>query len=279
MDNINTSGCFQCRDLILPLKRKTYIMGILNVTPDSFSDGGRFNDVETAVRRAREMIVEGADIIDIGGESTRPGHVQVGVMDEINRVVPVIEKLSGQINIPISIDTSKAEVAEKALMAGAHIVNDVWGLQRDKAIAGVAARFGAGVVMMHNQETAVYTDLMSDIKVFLEKSIRIAEQAGIDRDRMIIDPGVGFGKTLEHNLEVIKRLSELETLKLPVLLGTSRKSMIGKVLNLPENDRVEGTAATVAIGITYGADFIRVHDVWQIARVVKMSDAIIRGHG
>lgn len=267
---------FECGMHRLPIGERTYIMGILNVTPDSFSDGGKYVKLEAAVAKAKEMVENGANIIDVGGESTRPGHQPVDAIDEINRVVPVIERLSKEINVPISVDTSKALVAQKALEAGAHIVNDVWGLQRDPGLAEVIAKAGAGIVMMHNNEKAEYVDLMGDIIKFLRKSIEIAEKAGIKRENMVIDPGVGFGKTLEHNLEVMRKLKELSTLNLPVLLGTSRKSLIGNILELPINERMEGTAATVTLGIAKGADFVRVHDVKEMDKVVRMTDAMVR---
>jgi dihydropteroate synthase len=267
---------FECGKHKLPIGEKTYIMGILNITPDSFSDGGKFNNVESAVKKAKHMIENGADIIDIGGESTRPGHKPVDAIEEINRVVPVIEILAKEINVPISVDTSKAIVAEKALKAGAHIVNDVWGLQKDPELADVVARYSAGVVMMHNQDNSEYNDLMGDIVKFLRNSIEIAEKAGIRRENMVVDPGIGFGKNLDHNLEVMRRLKELSSLNLPVLLGTSRKSLIGNILDLPVDERLEGTAATVTLGIANGADFVRVHDVREIARVVRMTDAMVR---
>lgn len=267
---------FECGKHKLPIGEKTYIMGILNITPDSFSDGGKFNNLESAVKRAKHMIENGADIIDIGGESTRPGHKPVDAIEEINRVVPVIEALAKEINVPISVDTSKAIVADKALNAGARIVNDVWGLQKDPELADVVARYSAGVVMMHNQDNSEYSDLMGDIVKFLRKSIEIAEKAGIRRENMVVDPGIGFGKNLDHNLEVMRRLKELSSLNLPVLLGTSRKSLIGNILDLPVDERLEGTSATVTLGIANGADFVRVHDVREIARVVRMTDAMVR---
>lgn len=267
---------FECGKHKLPIGEKTYIMGILNVTPDSFSDGGHFNSIESAIRHARDMVEAGADIIDIGGESTRPGHEVVDVLEEIGRVVPVIEKLAKEISVPISVDTSKALVAEKAIQAGADIVNDVWGLQRDPGMAEAVAKGGAGVVMMHNQDEKVYKDVMGDIIKFLRKSIELAEKAGIRKECMVVDPGIGFGKTLEHNLEVMRRLKELNSLNLPVLLGTSRKSMIGNILNLPVNERLEGTAATVTLGIANKIDIIRVHDVKEMTRVVRMTDAMVR---
>ncbi|HOQ38148.1 MAG TPA: dihydropteroate synthase [Acetivibrio sp.] len=267
---------FECGKYRLPMGEKTYVMGILNVTPDSFSDGGQYVELGNAVKRAREMVEHGADIIDVGGESTRPGHQPVDVFEEINRVVPVIEKLSKELNVPVSVDTSKALVAEKAIAAGACIVNDVWGLQRDPGMAQVISKNGAGVIMMHNSDIKEYRDIMGDIIRFLRKSIEIAEEAGIARENMVVDPGIGFGKNLEHNLEVMRRLKELGTLNLPVLLGTSRKSMIGNVLELPVNERLEGTAATVTLGIANGVDIVRVHDVKEMTRVVRMTDAMVR---
>jgi dihydropteroate synthase len=267
---------FQCRDFKLPIGEKTYVMGILNVTPDSFSDGGSYRCVEAAVKRAKEMVREGAHIIDVGGESTRPGHEPVELEEEIRRVVPVIERLAAELDVPISVDTSKSVVAKKALEAGAHVVNDIWGLQRDREIAGVAASFGAGVIMMHNRDDKEYKDLMGDIIRFLRDSIIIAKNAGIDESALAIDPGIGFGKTMEHNIEVLKRLKELKTIGLPILLGTSRKSFIGNTLDLPVSERVEGTAATVALGISSGADIVRVHDVKEMARVARMTDAVVR---
>ena len=268
---------FNCRDFSLELGKKTYVMGILNVTPDSFSDGGSYDSVDSAVRRARRMVEEGVNIIDVGGESTRPGHIPVDTPEEIRRVVPVIERLCTELNVPVSVDTSKAAVAEEALKAGAHIINDVWGFSRDPRIAGVAAQYRAGVILMHNQEHRVYENLMGDVLRFLRSSIDTALQAGIRRERIAVDPGIGFGKTLEHNLEIMRRLEELGFLGQPVLLGTSRKSMIGNVLDLPVHERVEGTAATVALGIARGVDFVRIHDVREMVRVARMTDAIVRG--
>jgi len=266
----------KCRDKTLEIGKRTYIMGILNMTPDSFSDGGKYNTLEKGIERALQMIEEGADIIDVGGESTRPGYTPVDEEEEIRRIIPVIERLSKISDVIISVDTMKANVALRALEAGAHIVNDVWGLQKDPKMAEVVAKYKAGVVMMHNSILAEYDDVVKSIIEFLKKSIEIAEKAGIQRDQMIVDPGIGFGKTLEHNLEVMNRLEELKILGLPVLLGTSRKSMIGKVLNLDVEDRLEGTAATVAVGIVKGVDIIRVHDVKEMSRVAKMTDAMVR---
>jgi dihydropteroate synthase len=267
---------FECCNHRLNMGDKTYIMGILNVTPDSFSDGGSYNNLEKALNRAKDMVLNGADIIDVGGESTRPGYKEVDALEEINRVVPVIEKLSKELEIPISVDTSKAIVAEKALKAGAHIVNDVWGLQKDSKMADVIAQKGAGVVVMHNSQNTDYDDLIGDVTRFLRKSIHIANEAGIRYESIMIDPGIGFGKTLEHNLEIMRKLNEFSSLNQPILIGTSRKSIVGNILELPVGERVEGTAATVTLGISKGADVVRVHDVREMSRVAKMTDAIVR---
>lgn len=267
---------FECRGYKLPLGKKTYIMGILNVTPDSFSDGGKYLSFEAAIKKARDMVKEGADIIDIGGESTRPGFSTVEAAEEIERVLPVIEILVKELKVPISIDTNKGLVAEKALEAGAHIINDIWGLQKDPLMAEIASRYNAGVIIMHNKEDKLYNVLMEEIKDFLKNSIDIAQKAGIGNSSIVIDPGIGFGKTFEHNLEVMRRLNELKDLGFSILLGTSRKSFIGQILNLPVTERVEGTAATTALGIAAGVDIVRVHDVKETYRVVKVTDAIIR---
>jgi dihydropteroate synthase len=262
----------------LTLGHRTHIMGILNVTPDSFSDGGRYIDEDRAVAHALQMLVDGADIIDVGGESTRPGHSPVEAAEEIRRVVPAIRAVRKAVpGAIISIDTSKAMVAEAALEAGANIINDQWGLQRDPDLARVAARHRAPTIVMHNQQEALYEDLMHDIIRFLRRSVQTAAAAGLPPELIIIDPGVGFGKTPEQNLDVINQLHELRILGRPILLGTSRKSTIGKVLGgAPVEERVEGTAATVAIGIDRGADIVRVHDVKQMKRVAVMTDAIVR---
>ncbi|MQL53289.1 dihydropteroate synthase [Desulfofundulus thermobenzoicus] len=265
-----------CRGRELVLGERTLVMGILNVTPDSFSDGGRFNDPSRALEHARQMVEDGADIIDLGGESTRPGYTPIPVEEELRRVTPVLEKLAGEIPVPISVDTTKAEVARRAMEAGAHIINDQWALRADPEMAAVAARYDAPLILMHNQQGTEYRDLMGDMIRFFRESIAMAEEAGVCRDKIIIDPGIGFGKTLEQNLEVMFRLRELDCLGLPVLLGTSRKSLIAKTLNLPVDQRVEGTAATVAIGIAAGVDIVRVHDVKEMVRVARMTDAMVR---
>ncbi len=260
--------------------KKTYIMGILNVTPDSFSDGGKYNEAESALKRAIEMQNQGADIIDIGGESTRPGYTLVSDQDEIDRISEAVSMLSDHIDIPISIDTYKSNVAACALKLGASIVNDIWGLQKDPDMASVVAQNDAYVVVMHNQDGTEYeTDIMEEIKRFLKKSIDIAVSAGVDKEKIILDPGIGFGKTSQQNIEVMGRLEELKSLGYPILLGTSRKSMIGKILDLPPTERVEGTVATTVIGIEKGVDIVRVHDVKENCRAAKVADAILRKRG
>ncbi|HEX2172075.1 MAG TPA: dihydropteroate synthase [Dehalococcoidia bacterium] len=254
---------------------RTYIMGVLNVTPDSFSGDGIYLDPAAALDQAERMVAEGADLIDLGGESTRPGAKPVDLEEELRRVIPVIDRLAPRLTVPISIDTSKSEVARRAIAAGATIVNDVWGLRADPQMPAAAAA-AAGVVIMHNQSGTEYADLLGDILRVLRQSIDLATAAGIPRDRLIVDPGIGFGKTPDHNLEILDRLSFLRELGPPILVGTSRKSTIGKVLDLPPGDRVEGTAATVAIAIARGADIVRVHDVKPLARVARMADAIVR---
>lgn len=256
---------------------RTLIMGILNVTPDSFSDGGQYNQVDSAVRRALEMIEEGADIIDIGGESTRPGHVPVSADEELARVIPVIRAVRDAVGdrALLSIDTYKAQVAREAILAGADWMNDIWGLKRDPVMAQTAAKLGCPVVVMHNREVAEYDNFMPDVIEDLRQSIAIAKQAGVTDEQIILDPGVGFAKSHEENLIVMHRLEDIVALGYPVLLATSRKRVIRQTLQLPVDDLVEGTAATVAIGIAKGCKIVRVHDVKQIKRTVMMSDAIV----
>ncbi len=262
----------------LPLGKRTYIMGILNVTPDSFSDGGHFDHIEKALRHAHQMAVDGADIIDIGGESTRPGHTRISVQEELKRVIPVIEELKRDqgFKLPLSIDTYKSDVAAKALALGVEMLNDVWGLKEDKELGKVAAHYQVPVCLMHNRSSTDYKDLIPDIIFELKESIDLAHQAGIDDCQIIIDPGIGFGKTYDQNLEVMRSLKDICSLGYPLLLGTSRKSIIAKTLNLPADERVEGTAATKSLGIAAGADIIRVHDVKEMKRVAMMTDAIVR---
>jgi len=264
------------------MPRRTLIMGILNVTPDSFSDGGQYNAIDTALRHVEEMIKNGADIIDIGAESTRPygGLEKISAEEEINRLAPLLEKVLSISGVPISVDTYKASVAAEALNLGAHMINDVWGLQYDTGMANVVAQYDVPVIIMHNQSGNHYEhDIMSHIYDFLQASINIGLEAGIDFKSFIIDPGIGFGKTLEQNLLVMSRLEELKALGCPILLGTSRKRFIGEVLHLPVEDRVEGTGATVAVGITKGSNIIRVHDVKVMSRIAKMTDMMMRSDG
>lgn len=273
------------KDASIELSRKTIIMGILNVTPDSFSDGGEYFDPARAVDRALEMIEQGADIIDIGGESTRPGSEVVPLDEEIRRTIPIIEKIAARVDVPLSIDTYKAEVARQAVSVGASIVNDISGLRFDPAMAGSIAEMGVPVVIMHikgkpkdMQVDPVYDDLIGDIKTYLRESIDTAKSAGIPDDKIIVDPGIGFGKTFDHNLEIIQRLGEFRELGKPILIGPSRKAFIGKILgDLPPAERIEGTAAAVAISIFNSANIIRVHDVKEMSRVACVADAIIRG--
>jgi dihydropteroate synthase len=266
-----------CKNHTLPLGTRTLVMGILNVTPDSFSDGGRYVDVDKAIAHARELVEAGADIIDIGGESTRPGAEPVELAEELDRVMPVVRALAAECPVPLSIDTYKSEVAESAIAAGAHIVNDVWGAKRDPRIAEVAARYNVPIILMHNRDNMDYTDFFSDMVRDLRESVQIALQAGVRQEQIILDPGIGFAKRLEHNLEAMRRLDDLVALGYPVLLGTSRKSMIGKILDLPVEERVEGTAATVALGVAKGCHIVRVHDVKEMKRVVTMMDAMLKG--
>ena len=267
---------------MLDYGKRTYIMGILNVTPDSFSDGGDFDSVEKALKHAKEMVEEGADMIDIGGESTRPGHIYPGHTyvdseEEIRRVVPVIKALKKEISLPMSIDTYKADVAEEALKLGVEMVNDVWGLRKDANMANVIAKYDAEVCIMHNQDGTEYDkDIMEAIKYFLNESIKMALDAGVKKEKIVLDPGIGFGKTFEQNLDVLRRLGELRDLGYPILLGTSRKSVIGNVLHLEPKDRVEGTVATTVLGVRDGVDIVRVHDVTENLRAAKMADAIYR---
>lgn len=270
-------GSTRCGKALLEWGRRTYIMGVINVTPDSFSGDGVACDVEGVLERARRFVAEGADIIDIGGESTRPGHTPISAEEELRRVRPVIERLAAALEVPISIDTYKAGVAAQALAAGAVMVNDIWGLGADPEMAQVVAEHGVPVVIMHNQHGTLYRDLMADSIRTLREGIDTALAAGVRWENIIVDPGIGFGKTKDHNLEAIARLSELKVLGRPILIGTSRKSVIGLVLGLPVDQRLEGTAATVALAIANGADIVRVHDVREMARVARMTDAVVRG--
>ncbi|MCM3592772.1 dihydropteroate synthase [Brevibacillus borstelensis] len=268
-----------CKSHVLPLGQKTLVMGILNVTPDSFSDGGRYTDIERAIAQARALVEAGADIIDIGGESTRPGSAPVELAEELDRVIPVVRVLVEELSVPLSVDTYKSEVADQAIRAGAHIINDVWGAKKDRRIAEVAAQHEVPIILMHNREDTAYTHFFSDMVRDLRKSVAIAREAGVRDEMIILDPGIGFAKSLEQNLEAMRRLDDLVALGYPVLLGTSRKSMIGRVLDLPVEERLEGTAATVALGVAKGCQIVRVHDVKEMKRVTAMMDAMLKGGG
>ncbi len=256
---------------------RTYVMGIINVTPDSFSGDGLGGDVEAAVAQGKRFAAEGADILDVGGESTRPNAEPVCAEEELRRVIPVIERLAGEVSVPVSVDTYRYEVAQRALAAGASMINDIWGLQREPRLANLAAEHGVPMVLMSNQRGRTCPDIVPEVIAGLKKSMAEGTNRGVPLENIIVDPGVGFGKTLEENLEIVRRLDELKCLKRPILIGTSRKSMIGLVLNLPPDQRLEGTAATVAISIARGADIVRVHDEAQMVRVCRMSDAVVRG--
>ena len=267
----------------LDFGRRTYIAGILNCTPDSFSDGGLYLDPDKAVSRAIEIADEGADIIDIGGESTRPGSIPVSADEEIRRVIPVIKRLKGRISIPVSIDTTKAAVAREAIENGASIVNDVTGLRGDDAMARVVAECCVPVVIMHMkgtprtmQDRPVYKDIVSEISSFFKGSIEIARRAGVDVEKIILDPGIGFGKTLEHNLKILRSISSFRSIGRPIMIGVSRKSFLGQLIGSDVNDRLLATASSVAVAIAGGADIIRVHDVRQMREVTKVTDSICR---
>lgn len=282
-------GTTRCGDISLEWGRRTYVMGIVNVTPNSFSGDGLDTNVDAAVQQALRFVEEGADILDVGGESTRPGFEPIGDDEEVSRVVPVIRKLAGQVSVPISIDSYKPEVVRRALDAGAGIVNDIWGLRHDPALAKLAAEYDAPIVLMHNRRSTTtrtelgghvkaveYSDLMGELIDDLRESVEIALAHGVKHDRIIIDPGIGFGKTPAHNIVVMRRQRELRSLGRPILMGTSRKSFIGLTLGLPVEDRVEGTGATVALSIVNGADIVRVHDVKQMSRISRMMDTMVR---
>lgn len=261
---------------ILNLDERTYVMGILNVTPDSFSDGGKYNEAREAVKRAKQMVEEGADIIDIGGESTRPGAEYVSEEEEINRVVPIIKAIKSELDVLISIDTYKSKTAEAAIKAGADIINDVWGFKKDKNMAKVAAEYNVPCILMHNREDEPYTNLMNNVLEDLIESINIALDSGVKRENIILDPGIGFAKNYEENLIVMNNLERIVNIGFPVLLATSRKSMIGLTLNLPVDERVEGTIATTVMGIMKGCKIVRVHDVLENKRACIMTDKILK---
>ena len=270
-----------CGSKEIILGERTLVMGILNVTPDSFSDGGRYNNLDSAMKQAERLISEGADIIDVGGESTRPGHIQITSEEEISRVVPIIEKISKNLDTIISIDTYKYDVAEEAIKAGANIINDIWGLQYDNGeMAELVKKSNLPLIAMHNQNDEIYDkDIMLALREFFEKTFKIADKYGIDRDTIILDPGLGFGKNVEQNIEVLSRLNELKDMG-SILLGASKKRFIGKLLNdLPFDERVEGTVATTVIGIEKGVGIVRVHNVLENKRACLVADGIYRKRG
>lgn len=260
----------------LDTRHKVYMMGILNVTPDSFSDGGRYDRIDQALYHAEQLLEEGADILDIGGESTRPNHIKISSEEEIQRVCPVIEAIKSRMDVPISLDTYKSQVAKAGIQTGADMINDIWGLKWDGTMAGVIAESGVSVCLMHNRKEAVYTEFRADVIRDLKESLELAEQGGIDMDRVCIDPGIGFAKSLEQNLFLMKHLEDLQELGYPVLLGTSRKSMIGLTLDLPVDQREEGTIATTVWGIMKGCSILRVHNVKENLRAAKMTLAMLQ---
>ncbi|TRZ36410.1 dihydropteroate synthase [Niallia circulans] len=265
----------RCGKYTLPFNEKTLIMGILNVNPDSFSDGGKYNQLDKALKHAVEMVENGADILDIGGESTRPGYIEITAEEEIDRVAPIIELLSKEVDVPISIDTYKASVARSAMEAGAHIINDIWGAKREPEIATVAADYDAPIILMHNRNDQDYQSFIDDVLADMEESINISLKFGVNKDKIILDPGIGFAKNLTTNLEMMRNLDKFVALGYPVLLGTSKKSMIGNVLDLPVSERMEGTGATVCFGIQKGCQIVRVHDVKEMTRMARMMDALM----
>lgn len=257
------------------IENNTYIMGILNVTPDSFSDGGKFSNIDNALLHVEEMIKDGADIIDVGGESTRPGHKQISIQEEIDRVVPIIDKIVKNFDIPVSIDSYKAKVSLTAIEAGATLVNDIWGLKYDPDMAKLIANTNVACCIMHNRDNTNYECFMEEMLMDLGESIHLANETGISRDKIILDPGVGFAKSYEQNLEVINRVEELKRLGYPVLLATSRKSVIGLALDLPPIERVEGTLVTTVLAVMKGCAFVRVHDIKENKRAIMMTQAIL----
>lgn len=272
----NKSSQMQIGNRTFQIADSTYIMGILNVTPDSFSDGGKYNSTDAALKQVERMVAEGADIIDIGGESTRPGHQKISEEEEIQRTAEIIRLIKERFDIPVSIDTYKGKVAKAALQAGADMVNDIWGLKYDGKIAQVIADSGVSCCLMHNRDNTEYHNFMEDVKADLKETLTIAGNAGIAKDKILLDPGVGFGKTYGHNLEIIGKLGELRELGFPLLLGTSRKSVIGLTLDLPVTERLEGTLVTTVMGVMAGCAFVRVHDVLANKRAIQMAEAILR---
>lgn len=284
---MNELGTTRCGNTEFRWGERTYVMVVINLSPESFSGNG-ITDLEVAIAQAARFVSEGADMLDVGGESTRPGLPPISSVEEIERVIPVIERLGAEVPIPISIDTCKSEVARKALDAGATVINDGWGLKRDPRLAQLAAERGCPLILMSNQrdkggydsrikrDTAYYEDVMAEVTSSLRKSIELALTSGVPLENIIIDPGIGFGKTWQQDLEIIRRLEELKQLGGPILIGPSRKSFIGMALGLPVDERLEASAAAVAIAVAMGADMVRVHDVKQMVRLCRMSDAIVR---
>jgi len=264
-----------CGPYTLDYQRKTIIMGILNVTPDSFSDGGKFDNLDRAVAHAKELVANGADIIDIGGESTRPGYTELSAAEELERIIPVIEALVKEVSVPISVDTYKAETAKRAIMAGAHIINDIWGAKADEQMASVAAELDVPIILMHNRRERNYQNFVRDVLQDVYESIMLAKQAGVKDKNIILDPGIGFAKDYQENILMMQNLDKLVMLGYPVLLATSRKRMIGEALDLPVNERMEGTGATICYGIQKGCQMVRVHDVKEMSRMAKMMDAMM----
>ncbi|UZD47088.1 dihydropteroate synthase [Peribacillus frigoritolerans] len=265
----------KCGSFDLDYSNKTLIMGILNVTPDSFSDGGKYNRIDAALKHAERMVNDGADILDVGGESTRPNYERISEKEEIERVAPIIEAISRNIEVPISVDTYKSRVAEAAVKAGAHILNDIWGGKADSLMSKVAAEYKVPIILMHNRGDMEYGHFVRDVLQDLFESIMLVKDAGVKDENIILDPGIGFAKDLKLNLEMMRNLDKLVSLGYPVLLATSRKSMIGHVLDLPPSERMEGTAATICHGILQGCQMVRVHDVKEMARTAKMMDALL----
>ncbi|MDP2726217.1 MAG: dihydropteroate synthase [Dehalococcoidia bacterium] len=269
-------GATRCGPATLWWGRRTYVMGIVNLSPDSFSGDGLAGRWEEALARAQRLEAEGADIIDVGGESTRPGATPISAQEELERVLPFLERLMGRVQVPISIDTYKSEVAEAALKMGASMVNDVWGLKKDRRLASLAARYGVPLVLTHNQEGTAYRDLVEEVMGDLRRSLEVALEDGVPRENIILDPGLGFGKRGGQNLAILRRLEEFRALGRPILVGTSRKFSAAKALGIPDGDRLGETAATVALAIAHGADMVRVHDVGIMVRVARMADMIVR---
>jgi len=268
-------GVIKAGSYELNYRNKTLIMGILNVTPDSFSDGGKYTQIEKAIKKAEQMVADGADLIDIGGESTRPGYTRISDEEEIERIVPIIEAITKNVEVPVSVDTYKSEVAKRALEAGAHIINDIWGVKADPEMAKVAAEHAVPIILQHNRKEGDYDFFIRDVYNDLYKSVGLAKMAGVKSENIILDPGIGFAKTQEQNLEMMRNLDTMIALGYPVLLGTSRKGFIGNILDLPVSERVEGTGATICYGIQKGCQLIRVHDVKEMARMAKMMDALM----